>query len=457
MHRDRGLTVEVLDVQDVYDEFGAGVVSPDAIRDFISYAVHNWEAPAPRFVLLVGDASWDTKNSTVDDANYANWGSRESWRGERFGTMQTADYAEALLNNRNLIPSWNYHTSEGHAASDAYFVMVEGDDDLPDLALGRLPVVEPGEVSAITAKVRRYIEEAPLGPWRGRHLWITGGVASHQYRSRTLAADFALAGIHPQLILPGEIATTEDRGRILTALNDGTLLTHFIGHGGRFIWRTAPPDLSDQIDLFGLEELDSLEPSVRLPVVLSVACYSAPFDHPSADSIGEAFLRLPDRGAIGFIGASWRNAPPRALSELLVEALSRPGTVGEALLFAKRALARPDAVHLYNLLGDPAVPVAAPRSVVAVRDESSDGQLVLRADLPPDAVGGRAALAFLDEQGETVATDEVAIDSSDLRYRRPMEGSISRVTLYFWNDETGADGRGATAISTADRESLSTP
>ena len=42
-----------------------------------------YEFPRPRFVLLVGDASWDTKNATVDEANYANWVGQQLLRGDR--------------------------------------------------------------------------------------------------------------------------------------------------------------------------------------------------------------------------------------------------------------------------------------------------------------------------------------------------------------------------------------
>ena len=50
-----------------------------------------------------------------------------------------------------------------------------------------------------------------------------------------------------------------------------------------------------------------------------MTCYSAPFDHPSADSIGEKFLRVPGKGAVAVLAASWRNAPYQTMSEDVVE------------------------------------------------------------------------------------------------------------------------------------------
>ena len=61
LRQSQGLRVAVVDVEDVFDEFGFGDKTPYAVRDFLSYAATHW-APAPRFVLLVGDASLDSKN-----------------------------------------------------------------------------------------------------------------------------------------------------------------------------------------------------------------------------------------------------------------------------------------------------------------------------------------------------------------------------------------------------------
>ena len=43
----RGLKVEVVDIQDVYDEFNHGILHPRALRDFLSHAYHQWQRPAP--------------------------------------------------------------------------------------------------------------------------------------------------------------------------------------------------------------------------------------------------------------------------------------------------------------------------------------------------------------------------------------------------------------------------
>ena len=53
-------------------------------------------------------------------------------------------------------------------------------------------------------------------------------------------------------------------------IDAGRLLVHFIGHGGRYIWRTGPPDLRKNHDLFTLDDVSGLHNSGRLPMVLSM-------------------------------------------------------------------------------------------------------------------------------------------------------------------------------------------
>jgi hypothetical protein len=365
-HRRRGLKVEVVDVEDVYDEFSHGVRDPLAIRDFLAYAHASWRPPAPRFVLLVGDASWDTRNERAVDENYADWEHRPNERA-RFVKNDSTPYAgDAGLNHRNLVPTLSFDNRFGHAASDNLFVAFADDgekaDWLPAMAIGRFPVAEPEEVAAIVEKSIRYATAPEAGDWARQVLFISNDQPSFQKRSNQVADEVEAKGfravkIYPQADEPSNQAHTAE---LMSALDDGALFVHFYGHGGRYIWRTGPPDLEKNHDLLTLDHLDALAPSARLPVVLSLTCYSAPFDHPSADSIGEKLLRLEGRGAIAVVAASWRNSPRVSWGKTLFEELTAPGaTIGEALMRAKRRERNRFFVNSYNLLGDPALPVAA--------------------------------------------------------------------------------------------------
>ncbi|MEN8164105.1 MAG: C25 family cysteine peptidase [Acidobacteriota bacterium] len=357
-HRANGLSVAVVDVEDIYDEFNYGIQHPRSLRDFLKWAYDNWQEPKPRFVLLAGDASWDFKNLTADDAHYADWTYRPG-EARHFVKNTSSSYEDmADVNHRNLVPTWSYQTSQGHAASDNWLVCVDGDDIYPDMAVGRIPVTEPDELAAVIQKTIAYADNGPVGSWRKKLLFITNESKGFQRASDRTSEVFEDRGYLTRKIYPSseETANEEHTVNMVRAFDEGLLMVQFLGHGGRYIWRTGPPDLEKNHDLFTLEHLDTLATTGKLPFVISLTCYSAPFDHPTADSIGEKLLRLDGKGAIGVFAASWRNSPSSNMGRIVMDELTTPGaTIGEALMRAKYQLRSPTLVETYNLLGDPAI------------------------------------------------------------------------------------------------------
>ena len=377
-HRSRGLKVTVVEIQDVYDEFNHGVVHPRAIKDFLRFAYRDWRRPAPRFVLLAGDASWDPRNQLVRSQNY-DASTFVPRLGDALPTTRGEPYFSGpQLNDRNLIPTWGYLTLQGRAAGDNWFVDFEG-DDAPEMAIGRFPVNDYWDALNIAEKTVAYVESPEPGPWRTRALLISDGAPFQDRITDAVAGRAEGLGLDLEVVKPDRNDPTNDhhRERLHEAFNRGQYLVHFVGHGGRFIWRTAPADFEKNRDLFTLDDLDVLESHRRLPIVLAMTCYSGPFDHPGSDSIGEKFLRLEDRGAIAVIASSWRSTPNEQMSEALVAELAKPGTLGQAFVRAKRAAKSRHFAQLYNLLGDPALPllrrqVVGPGSAVAEADSATD-------------------------------------------------------------------------------------
>ncbi len=452
LHRSRGLEVAVVDVEDVYDEFHHGIAHPQALRSFLEHAHQHWARPAPRFVLLVGDASWDGKNALANDANYADWTylPRET---RKFGKNVSTAYAEdAHLNHRNLIPTWNYGTSQGHSASDNRFVSLGG--YLPAMAIGRLPVVEPAEVAQIVDKTIRYVTRPEVGPWRRKALFITNESRGFQRQSDQVAGSISAAGFAPLKIYPAssEVSNEHNSARLIESFNDGQLFVHFIGHGGRYIWRTGPPDLKKNHDLFTLDHLDHLEPTGRLPVVVSLTCYSAPFDHPSADSIGEKLLRLPGRGAVAVFAASWRNSPSARWGQVLFEEMMKEGaTVGEAIMRAKARIKNRMFVETYNLLGDPAAPVALPAGKLTLEASLEGGLLSVRGIVNLPEFSGPALVDLVDDSGNTLSTSVLELTgrelSAELEPSPEQLAATKTVRAYAWNQPRGIDAVGAVELA----------
>jgi len=362
VRREEGLRTQVVDVQDVYDRFRDGLLDPEAIHDFLTHAYGHW-SPRPRYVLLMGDASWDYKNPRVADEYYADWHWGAAGETPLVPKNESTPYQPGLVPNiRGLVPTHQWQSPWGHAASDNHFAQLEGDDELPDLAIGRFPVADLREANAIVDKTLEYGRRQRAGP--AEALFITDDQQYHQLQSDDLAGDAENMGYAPAKIYPRpeEKDNQENTRRILEAFDRGETLVVFAGHGGRYIWRTGPPDLKKNHDLFTIEHLDQLRAGVRLPVVVSLTCYSAPFDHPTADSIGEKLLRIPGKGAIAVVASSWRNVPPFSLARGMIAQLGTPEAprIGDAFLKAMRNPEDPVALNTYNLLGDPTVPFVKP-------------------------------------------------------------------------------------------------
>src|SRR4029450_3451476 len=66
-----GLVIRAVSVEEIYEQFGHGEAGPDAIRAFLEYAYQSWSRPSPRYVLLLGDATYDPKNYLGTGA--VNW------------------------------------------------------------------------------------------------------------------------------------------------------------------------------------------------------------------------------------------------------------------------------------------------------------------------------------------------------------------------------------------------
>lgn len=336
-HRRRGLKVAVVDVEDIYNEFNDGIVSPFAIRDFIRHASEHRAAPAPRYVLLVGDASWNVRG----DAS-----------------------------RRNLVPSMQVQAHDELAASDNGFVAIRGDDGRPELAIGRIPAADAAELAAVVDKLLAYAQGEPVGAqgepdgaWRRQVAMVSDASVDFQAISNDLAADIAGRGLTVNTVYPDAAADTarQDQQDLLQAFDGGQLLVHFLGHGGRFVWRTGPLDYKDSSDLFSVVEIERLKNRDRLPLVLSMTCSSGPFDHPEAGSIAEAFLMLPHGGAVGVLAASWRVPASQSFSALLLGELLQPGqSMGEAILRAKQKEPSRALVESYNFFGDPALELRLP-------------------------------------------------------------------------------------------------
>lgn len=262
-----GMRVATVKVGDIYDEFNEGIFNPQAIRDFLSHAYHNWTAPAPTYVLLVGDATQDYKD------NYDT------------GTI-------------NYVPSQIIQTDQLEASSDNWFVLVSGDDVLPDMFIGRLSAQETSQVDDIMDKIIHYEQNPPEDPWNKSVLLVADDdEASFETMSDQLAERlpfyYTATKVYAADYPPGD--PTVD---IANAINGGAILVNYTGHGAEHMWGQWH-DGTNLHRIFDLADINALTNTHKLPMVTTANCLNGFFSKlRTSTAVAEAFQRLQDRGAV---------------------------------------------------------------------------------------------------------------------------------------------------------------
>jgi hypothetical protein len=327
----KGLKVKVVTIEEVYDEFSYGLADPTAIRDLLCYAHEHWAKPASRYVLLVGDASYDYRDNL--DAP-----------------------------NKNLLPTYLVQTHfVGETASDNWFVDLD-DDSLPEMAIGRLPVKSAAEAKIVVDKIIGY-ERAPTpGEWRGRVLFV----ADDDQPAFEATSD-ALEGYLPsdyqatKVYISAFAEPSESTARIIAEVNQGVAIVSYVGHAALDVWAKEKT--------FSSADIASLHNRSKLSFFVTMTCLDGYFHHPQADCLAEELLLADGKGAIACFAPTSESLPSDqdVLAKALFEALfaGDAPTLGEAVMWAKRSLpdggrGYEDLIETYTLLGDPALRLVQP-------------------------------------------------------------------------------------------------
>lgn len=445
-YKQKGLNVAIVDINTIYQEFSYGIRELHAIKDFIK---HTYDAGNGRlkFVLMVGDSSWDWRENKKYLDKYSSWANKNAPSNRNFNKQPHFSY-DLEIQNRDFVPTGQYHSSQGHSASDNWFVSIvpepsiRGEDYIPDVAIGRFTAATVAEAEAMVEKSIYYQKNSKVGPWKSRVLWITNSNKRYQNYSKTIASKIGKQGVVAENIFPKEMDgdNLKVQETLTSSINDGDLIVHFVGHGGNSIWRIGPPDIKKNRDLFTLDHIDNLKNKDALPFVMSMSCYSAPYDHPFADSIGEKFFREKDKGAIAVLAASWRNSPNQSFSNAVLENIYKMPrqSLGEAIMNAKRYYKGRVAVEMYNLLGDPALHLALPS--LEMNADVVYAENWAKISIDADKFEGKAKVEFIDKSNEVINKQILEIDSTTFKVSFDKDNSeCKEVRIYAWDNIQNID------------------
>ena len=443
-HRSQRFRTAVVKIQDIYDEFSWGVFSPEAIRDFIRYAYYYWRPPAPTYVFLVGDATWDFK------------------RG------------------KNFVPACYFHSLKwGQAATDHWYACVNGTDPLPDLFIGRITTRTKAETKAAVEKIIRYETQPVFGDWR-RHLLMLAAPGSFTRDSEQLIQDYSLLrrGYKvTRIYTDTDSPYYGDTSQLLDFWNGGGSFIHFTGHGGGNIWADSK--------LFTLGDVQFLSNKDYPAFVTSFTCFTSYFDDPGKSGLNEALVNFPEGGAIasfGSTGLGWVRGD-YYLEQMLFNALFNHGirrtgpAIAETKISMLAAYHLVDMVSLFNLLGDAATLVPLPQrkidvmarlvgddrwiQVRGVIDEAFNGQALV--EIYKELTPNEAQIYLPDYQVKLQVNNgrfNGRIKLSELPFLNGRSDANSQdvhkpiIRCYAWDEMKGVDAVGAALLHIAGEDEI---
>ena len=456
-----GWSAVLVDVQDIYDEFNGGMPDLDAIRTFLRYTLTNWRTPAPQFVILAGDASWDHRDN-------------EGW--------YTIDQ----------IPIYAPPSDLQDIATDEWLVELwgsKGVKQLPDMLTGRIAVREPEELRAYTDKVLKYENEPEFGWWRTRNLYIADDTFERDSREVTekstplyLEPTYVNQVEYPYQTNPYLIHAYKMEAKfspacteaIVGAFNEGAAILQYFGHGGAQLWSHERIFLGTDRSVSDVLLLDETR---RWPFIANWSCLTGllNFNMPPFNvCLAEELIRHPNRGGI----AAW--APNEYGStdqhKIIAHHMMKAFEMDESRrLGTVTQIARVDYCFIrknrklmdqYVLFGDPMLKLAIPRERIELRCEPDEFPLhpdpekasPLRITVTGSADGitsGKVSLRVYDQdQTRLLETPEAALDSQG-RFEfditlPPLHPDTTQIIVraYAYDREAGIDTSGGLSIHT---------
>lgn len=360
------LDARLANVLEIFNEFSSGAKDPTAIRDFARMMLER--APEKfKYLLLVGDGSFDPKNITNGSEN--------------------KDFIPVFETQESFSPITSY-------PSDDYYGLLSPEErgnliGALDIAVGRFTSRNATEAEAIVEKIIAY-ESKPetLGDWRLRSLYVADDEDGNPHidqadklANKQLLDEkwFNIEKIYfdayQQVATSGGQRYPDVKAAINANIFKGALVVQYIGHGGPRGW--AQERVIDNNDIAGWDNPG------RYPLIITATCSFGGYDDYTILTGGEQSLIKANSGAIGLfttvraVYISGNEQLTDAVQALLFTRQDgRYRTIGQVLYQAKNNLGGGnDNSRRFTLLGDPSMYLDLPdHRVKTVSVKNSAGQ-----------------------------------------------------------------------------------
>lgn len=366
----------VVDAEEIYNEYSSGSQDITAIRDFITRL--NTPSGTLKYVLLIGDSSFDFKNK--------------------------------LGKNKSVLPSYQSEYSlnlSGSYITDDYFVMTQPQistllyQNLPDIPIGRLPAESLPEAKVLIDKTLAYYnglsnQSTPFGDWRLKLDFVAdddkdGGTPFHTIlNNNAIKPTFENTNSKPEynvrkLYLDAFPAGATSAGQRYPTVNQkitesfsNSLFLFYLGHGGINGWAQERVLTSSEVS--SLNNFNNIYS--RFPLVSTITCDFTLWDNPNVFSVGEQVMKKNTGGAATMITSSREISvyyglafTPMLIHHIFDFQNDDFRRLGDSYLYAKQQYG-PIHDHLrVNYLGDPAMTLSRPKKRIILDDIVPANQL----------------------------------------------------------------------------------
>ena len=377
-HRNSELTTAYVPLEEIYSEFlNENNSEAEAILAFVENAVNNWSDNLA-FALLMGDIEF--------------------------------------------VPTMYRGAGEYEYASDDLLAAIDG--NIPAVALGRYPARHVADVEAFVEKIIAYETNPELGLWRNRITLAADDVArpvandtEHIEYSDSLAINYIPSFIDVQKIYLTEYPEVSDASAygvvkpgatqaLFDALDNGTAIINYIGHGSSSNWSQEKLLQKDRGDL------QFINTGMKLPIWIAGTCSWGQFDNPNTDAFSEDIIRLPMNGASAIISTSqsigytsnWLN------EKRLFQAFFPEGNVSDqpiGIIF-QSVKTGDSGGQKFHLFGDPGMSIPFPNETLNSVDVNPDTLITLEvaefSGISPFNSGGSGYVILKDSDRQVERT-----------------------------------------------------
>ena len=358
-----GLSAQVVNVFQIYNEFSSGRQDISAIRDFVRH-LYLKNPNTLQYVLLFGAASFDYKDRMSNNTNFVPiYESRESLHP--IYSYSSDDYFGFLEDNEGeWIETFNNITTFDHTL---------------DVGVGRLPTRTVQEARDVVDKIISYQNRKEnLGSWRKSVVFLAddGDANQHQADSERLGnkvednyPNYNVEKIYldafPQISSGGNERSPACKEAFTKAVERGALIINYTGHGGEVGWM--------QEEVFRKPDMQDWQNGNHLPLMVTATCEFGRYDDPTIVSGAEEAILLANKGAIALVTTTRPvfSSTNFILNNVFYDYVFTPingqmPRLGDVMRLTKNGSLSGSINRNFSLLGDPSMRLAYPQGNIVI-------------------------------------------------------------------------------------------